>query len=109
MVRYLCVSRALFIGLLLFSSVASSEPELELGYGIVDSIYHEKSAFVVGDLYKGFDLDLQVFAVDGRRVDRYALIVGQKVVYQMNENNRNSVSIIWIKPSSFGGLPNENE
>ncbi|GEM_PF-4063212 len=109
MVRCLCLKQVLFVTLLLFCSAISAEQEAELGYGTVDSIYHEKSAFVVGDLYKNFDLDLQVFAIDGRKVDRYALILGQKVVYQMNEHSRNSVSIIWIKPSSFGGLPDDNE
>jgi hypothetical protein len=107
--RCLYVKKALFVALLFCCSPLFAEQQGELGYGTVDSIYHEKSAFVVGDLYKGFDLDLQVFAVDGRMVDRYALVVGQKVVYQMNENNRHSVSMIWIKPNSFDGLPDEDE
>ncbi len=109
MTRSFYVAKAFFIALLFFCSALSAEQDTELGYGVVDFIYHEKSAFVAGDLYKGFDLDLQVFAVDGRKVDRYALKVGQKVVYQMNEYNRNNVSIIWIKPSSFGGLPDDDE
>lgn len=109
MVRYMNMKKTFLAALLFFCSALSAEQGAELGYGTVDSIYHEKSAFVVGDLYKGFDLDMQVFSIGGLRVDRYALVVGQKIVYQMNENNRNSVSIVWIKPNSFTGLPDDDE
>ncbi len=74
------------------------------GFGVVDAIYHDKSAFVVGDMYKIFDLDMEVFAVDGRRVNRYALSKGLKIVYELNEVDANQVSTIWIKPASFSGF-----
>jgi len=83
-------------------TVADSDDALE--FGVVDAVYQDKSAFVVGDLYKSFDLDMEVFAVDGRKVNRYALHEGLKVVYELNEVDANQVSTIWIKPTSFSGF-----
>ena len=83
-------------------AIADSDEVQE--FGVVDAIYHDESAFVVGDLYKKFDLDMEVFAVDGRKVNRYALHEGLKVVYELNEEDANQVSTIWIKPASFSGF-----
>jgi len=92
------------VGLVMLAVGAIADSEEMLEFGVVDAIYHEKSAFVVGDLYKRFDLDMEVFAVDGRKVNRYALSQGLKVVYELNEKDSNQVSTIWIKPASFSGL-----
>lgn len=95
------------VGLVMLTSGVMADSEEVLEFGVVDAIYHEKSAFVVGDLYKKFDLDLKVFAADGRKVNRYALSQGLKVVYELNEKDANQVSTIWIKPASFSGLAEE--
>ncbi len=92
----------LICGLLAGAAVADSQQDVS--FGVIDALYHEKSAFVVGDLYRKFDIDMEVFSVDGRKVNRYALIKGQKIVYELNENDTNSVSSVWIKPVTFSGV-----
>jgi len=99
--KSLCI---LSLIILASGAMADTEAEETLEFGVVDAIYHEKSAFVVGDLYKKFDLDVEVFAVDGRKVNRYALNKGLKIVYELNEKDANYVSTIWIKPVSFSGF-----
>lgn len=93
--------------LAMMSGLAGADSEPELEFGVVDAIYHERSAFVVGDIYKTFDLNMKVFASDGRPLNRYALREGAKVVYELNKTDLNKVAAIWIKASSFSGIEEE--
>lgn len=93
--------------LAMMSGIAGADSEQELEFGVVDAIYHDRSAFVVGDLYKTFDLNMKVFAADGRPLNRYALREGVKVVYELNKTDLNKVAAIWIKTSSFSGIEDE--